>query len=379
MTRLLIATLWYMILPHVQSAPVEMDLKWLNMSRYPDAVCNDRTPAGFYHKAGTDSKKWLVHLMGGGWCWDLESCQERQKSAPSLMTSSHFATTVTKTGVFDDDEDLNPMATANMIYVPYCSSDGWMGDGTSDNYTFAGQKVIEAVLKTLSDQPYFMGSTPGETLLFSGCSAGGRGAMVNLDYIPQIVPQFPPSSITGMLDSALYINIQPYANVTSLANQTINVFTYANCTNRVVGSACGEKYSGQDSWKCLFGQYKMPTLQQRHVINAAQYDSYQMTVDEGSPLSQYTEAQKQYAENVLRKTMREVVLNNITNNIISTACFRHCTSESETFWSITTSNVSFSATLRSFVNNPLKGNKWVGNCTTGINCGPGCGPPEMPL
>ena len=366
-----------LLLPEIQSAAVTLEIKWLDLKKYPEAVCNDGTGGAFYYKEGTDQNKWLVHLMGGGWCWDATSCDERQKTSPNLMTSSHYTTTIQKTGVFDDDEILNPMSKSNKIYVPYCTSDGWMGNGQSDKYSFKGQKVIEAVLATLSSTPYNMGHTSNDNLLFSGCSAGGRGAMVNLDYIPSLVPQFTRGAIIGMLDSALYINIQPYASgVVSLGNQSLNVYSYANCSGRVYGSACGDIYKNKDSWKCLFGQYKMPTLQVPHVINAAQYDAYQMTVDEGTPLEDYTPSQKQYAEKVLRKTMRDVILQNISNHVISTACFRHCTSESSTFWSITTNNVSFADTLRMFIKSPTSLNKWVGNCTTGINCGPGCGPPE---
>ena len=48
------------------------------------------------------------------------------------------------------------------------------------------------------------------------------------------------------------------------------------------GCKCGEIYNDNNNngWKCLFGQYKLPLLQLPHVINAAQYDAWQLGWDE---------------------------------------------------------------------------------------------------
>ena len=207
---------------------VSMELVHLNTSKYPLAVCNDGTPAGFYYKKSpTSSPMWLVHLEGGGWCWDNDSCSKRKRTAPQLTTNKLWRKSIDKTGIFDDDSTKNPLHDANKIFVPYCTSDGWMGHASARNennhWYFMGQKVIEAVLDTLITDPlYNLGHTPKvDILAFSGCSAGGRGAMVNLDYIPGIIKAagIELKSIFGILDSALYINVQPlrpYSSSTSL-------------------------------------------------------------------------------------------------------------------------------------------------------------------
>mmetsp|Transcript_1676 Transcript_1676/g.2029 ORF Transcript_1676/g.2029 Transcript_1676/m.2029 type:complete len:104 (-) Transcript_1676:6-317(-) len=41
------------------------------------AVCNDGSAAAFYMKENSSSNDWLVYLAGGGWCYDLDSCQGR--------------------------------------------------------------------------------------------------------------------------------------------------------------------------------------------------------------------------------------------------------------------------------------------------------------
>ena len=159
----------------------------------------------------------------------------------------------------------------------------------------------------------------------------------------------------------------------------MNVYSFQNCSGRVLGSKCGDGYSDEsERWKCLFGEYKMPLLEVDHVINAAQYDSYQMSVDEGGGnVREYDAKQLEYAEDPFRSTMRKVVLDNITSIILSTACFHHCTSEQDNFWNINVRGVSFADMLRNFMNSDSKGevdNKWIGNCTDGINCGDGCNP-----
>lgn len=34
---------------------------------------------------------------------------------------------MSQNGIFDTDESLNPFATANKVYLAYCSSDGALG------------------------------------------------------------------------------------------------------------------------------------------------------------------------------------------------------------------------------------------------------------
>lgn len=53
------------------------DLKFLDIAKYPLAVCNDGTPAAYYVHRGADPSRWLVHQQGGWWCWDDYSCQVR--------------------------------------------------------------------------------------------------------------------------------------------------------------------------------------------------------------------------------------------------------------------------------------------------------------
>ena len=63
------------------------------------------------------------------------------------------------------------------VYVPYCSSDAHMGDGAAvagllGQFQFRGRRLARAAVEQL------VARRPGQTVLFGGTSAGGRGSMV---------------------------------------------------------------------------------------------------------------------------------------------------------------------------------------------------------
>ena len=57
------------------------------------AACLDGSPPGYFIRsasAGSNSSKWVVHMQGGGWCWDVperadhgRSCANRSKLGQS--------------------------------------------------------------------------------------------------------------------------------------------------------------------------------------------------------------------------------------------------------------------------------------------------------
>lgn len=98
------------------------------------------------------------------------------------------------------------MASAHRVYIPYCSSDGWMGDTSFDGRQYRGQRIVAAVLRDLRSQ-YKLGA-PGEaqTVVFGGGSAGGRGAMTLLDKVTRERQLGFPDRVVGFLDSPYYID-----------------------------------------------------------------------------------------------------------------------------------------------------------------------------
>ena len=111
-----------------------------------------------------------------------------------------------------------------------------MGNTTAHGWHFRGASVIQNVLTELVEI-HGLGSGANnrtDTLLFGGASAGGRGAMVHLDYVQQMVGTKAAKNILvrGFLDSPLWMDLPsinpkfPGFNVT-----TSGVFHLANVSH----------------------------------------------------------------------------------------------------------------------------------------------------
>lgn len=190
----------------------------IDTTRFPEAVCNDGTPAIFYYGAATrpeDENKWIIFLQGGGSCVDGQSCAERWCSIDTAyglhkMSSSQSKPQIRGAGFLSPDPE-NRFGSWNRVLIYYCSSDTWAGTSTrtvsaalngaaSREYVihFRGSRIVDSVLDTLrnatpagrrrvarhdasnatSPWPDLDSAT---AVMFAGSSAGGAGVRNNLD------------------------------------------------------------------------------------------------------------------------------------------------------------------------------------------------------
>jgi len=176
---------------------------------------------------------WIVHLEGGGWCYDTESCAQRCADSTNSLCSSHnWLQTVPKLGIFYPTDST--LRAANKVFVPYCTSDGHMGDAIWDGKQFRGNKVIQAVFRHLVEKRG-LGQGPNQDLvIFGGSSAGGRGAMVHLDFVSRMIGPEAAARVTvkGFLDSPFWIDIPPFEpkSFVGFNETTDGVFQHDNVT-----------------------------------------------------------------------------------------------------------------------------------------------------
>ena len=167
-----------------------------------------------------------------------------------------------------------------------------MGDVGASNetfgYAFRGRRIIKAAIEQLVTQ-HGMGSVaPGTTapprLLFGGCSAGARGAMVNLDFVSETLAALNVSmEVGGLLDSGIWLDVIPAApGVTSLAEETQAAAALFNASE-IYDETCAAAMPVGEAWRCLMGQYRMPFLRTPYLANEAQFDSFQLEYNEGGP------------------------------------------------------------------------------------------------
>ena len=243
--------------------------------------------------------------------------------------------------------------------MPYCSSDAWVGDTEVDNLLFRGQAIVAAVLKSLV-QTKGLGASPGDRLLFGGCSAGARGATFNLDYVPSLLAEAGASdvAVSGLLDSPLWIDVAPLAtSPLSLQCQAQAAVGYLNATARL-GEACVARYpSPTEHWRCLFGEYRVPTLRTPYALNADQYDTFQLEYALGGSMPPSAPGQYAYADAFGEATLAVVsslpAPGQAGSGVFSGACFHHCVTFSAAFWGLQSEGVSFSDAVRWW---------WNGDC-----------------
>lgn len=341
----------------------------------------DYLNSAYYFKSATDPSQadvWLIDLQSGGQCYSKETCDDRD---PSMKSSNSYGQTISKGGIFDDEKEKSPFFGSNKVFIPYCSSDGWIGDAPASEetwgYEFRGQRIIRATLMDLwrSDR---MG--PTSQVMFSGQSAGARGMMNNVDFLSDYLPI--NATVLGVfLDSPYYIDIEPYtASFVGFQNETIEIYNRYN-VGAVIPEACAQRYTDEsgEGWKCIFGEYRMPFVKTPYLLIASQYDAYQLSsnIGEDPQHGSYSSADKNaYAEEFAAKTesalLRLAKDSAVNYGIFSWACYNHAVSESSAYYTLTANAATQNDATAEFLTFALTETEtWIETCS-GVFCGTGC-------
>jgi len=223
-----------------------------------------------------------VMLNGGGQCYNRKTCRSRSRDATS---STAYPPRKKLGGIF---AKASPVHQSNLVFVPYCSSDGHVGNiAAGDNPTgfhFRGDAIVRAVMRHLVET---RGITANHLVIFGGLSSGARGAMIHLDRL--VAPRGPlllGTRVLGFLDSPLWIDQatlpepryvfkqHPRINMT---NETIQLLDLANASGAVLTPECLNAV--EHHWQCWFGMYRLPLLRTPYVLMASQYDRFQLAVN----------------------------------------------------------------------------------------------------
>jgi hypothetical protein len=150
-----------------------------------------------------------------------------------------------------------------------------------------------------------LGNSGGKDLvIFGGESAGGRGAMVHVDDVPEMLGQAAAFvDVVGLLDSSMWIDMPAHNATKSFADQCKGVHSYANVTH--LGSECAAANPGSDAWKCIMGEYRMPHVKTPYLLVASQQDSYQLNNEHIVPVIAKMEkdsAARKYARTFANRT-----------------------------------------------------------------------------
>jgi len=272
----------------------------------PLAVCVDGSPAGYYWQEGDqDSSMWIIDMQGGGWCYNEKSCAKRcpKGSEDWHCSSKGYKNEKKLSGGLLHPEIDSAISLAHRVWVPYCTSDAHMGDAEAFNgMQFRGARVLRATITDLVERAGLGQGAGRPLIILSGQSAGGRGAMVNLDYVRGMLGGMlaQRADVLGFLDSPLWIDVPPFtSHFVGFAAECKGVFSFANVTN--LDTRCEEANPGDEGWKCIMGQYRLPFLRTPYMLIASQYDAFQLSANHISiPLSA---AEAKYADNLASRTV----------------------------------------------------------------------------
>jgi len=198
-----------------------------------------------------------------------------------------------------------------------------MGNAAAMGWQFRGEVVVQSVLSDLVARHGLGHGSQKHTLIFGGGSAGARGAMVHLDYVSGMLGSVAPKvNVVGFLDSPAWIDMAPFrSSFIGFPSVTQHVHSYANVSH--LGSSCIAKYANEP-WKCMYGQYRLPTLSTPYFLVASQYDAFQLGVNVGHKPN--SSAEKAYAEKFANRTRALVTMikkDKPENAVFSWACYNH--------------------------------------------------------
>lgn len=158
------------------------DLIWTWVG-FPESKCRDGSSTGIGVSINSSSDKLMIYLEGGGACYNSLTCMAN----PASFSEANF--TSLADGVFDRNNNDNPVKDWNHVYIPFCTGDVFLGDNVADpgigeEQHFHGYKNMEMFLDRI------VATFPDVTqVLSTGLSAGGFGCE---GTAPLVARKFPP-------------------------------------------------------------------------------------------------------------------------------------------------------------------------------------------
>uniref|UniRef100_A0A3Q3B859 Notum, palmitoleoyl-protein carboxylesterase n=1 Tax=Kryptolebias marmoratus TaxID=37003 RepID=A0A3Q3B859_KRYMA len=264
------------------SAPkLEQDMK-LHFLQNVSVTCNDGSPAGYYMKESKGSRRWLLFLEGGWYCFNKQTCDSRYETMKNLMSSTKWPQT--KRGILSPQPEENPhWWNANMVFISYCSSDVWSGASPKTNqsdYAFMGSLIVKEVVNELLTK----GLQNAKVLLLAGSSAGGTGVLLNVDHVAEHLESEGHSGVQvrGVVDSGWFLDNKQYKLTDCLDTiscaPTEAIKRGIRFWGGLVPESCRQAHVGEE-WNCFFGYKIYPTLKRPVFVVQWLFDEAQLTVD----------------------------------------------------------------------------------------------------
>jgi len=196
------------------------------------------------------------------------------------MSSSGYIASINGRGILSDIEEENPtFHDFNHVYVPYCSSDAWLGTRTNPNryihfnpnnktgdyFSYQGSAILRGVINDL----HKFGIGNSTEVILVGSSASGVGVLGHAQWIQRRLNN---SKVALIIDSAWFIDFdQVLSNMVS--SEVAELYNLANldipsCHDVTHGFPCCL------SPACHLMHNSLPTQLPDILFIFSQYDAY---------------------------------------------------------------------------------------------------------
>jgi hypothetical protein len=135
-----------------------------------DCMCADGSEYVYFSRQG-DPEKVMLYFQGGGACFSEETCSFTDGNYKVTTGPDDFPSE--GTGIFDHANGANPLRDYTIVFVPYCTGDGHLGDATT---TYSEELTVEhnGFVNASHGLDHVVANFPDLTrLVVTGSSAGG--------------------------------------------------------------------------------------------------------------------------------------------------------------------------------------------------------------
>lgn len=151
----------------------------------PGARCGDGKPYNVLIQK-KDQTKLIVEFMGGGVCWDYDSCFKS-----GLVPWLHNYPVIESYSIYTSKTSkMNPFKEHSKIYFPYCTADVHAGDhiSTYQNKTVYhyGKRNIELAFEYIKENHLIDFQSVNDLVVY-GASAGGIATILHSKYVESFV------------------------------------------------------------------------------------------------------------------------------------------------------------------------------------------------
>lgn len=167
------------------------------------AQCGRGDPFSFFIRRGL-SNNMLIQFEGGNPCYDLDTCELAAAGYTMWNSTTYYARANIQygnySGLFTQSETLNPVKDWTHVYIPLCTGDDHVGNGTAAydaGYSIRHVGAVNALRAVEFAQSVV--AAPGR-LLVSGWGSGGVAAIF---WSQTLITRFSGSNITVLADAAV--------------------------------------------------------------------------------------------------------------------------------------------------------------------------------